>query len=102
MRFLPDLKKLVNVEEKSASPVHNPANKPDPSGLPYTPSAIVYRPASCKCYISTSSVPEPLDQGCHIRLTKPSATPPRDDAFMTSLQLYTTSVFEKLVDVVTE
>ena len=44
MRFLPDLKKLVNVEEKSASPVHNQANELDLSGLPYTPFAPVYRP----------------------------------------------------------
>ena len=86
MRFSPDLKMLVNVEEKSASPVHNPANEPDLSGLPYTPSATCLQATfTCKSYLSTSSVPEPSDQNSHTRFTNPSASPPRDDAFITSL-----------------
>ena len=39
------------------SPVHNPANDPDMSGLPYTPSSPVYRPPSPVDH--TLSVPEP-------------------------------------------
>ena len=36
----------VVIEEKLASPIHIPANEPDLSSLPYTPSSPVYGPPS--------------------------------------------------------
>ena len=72
------------------SPVYNPANDPDMSGLPYTPSSPVYRPPSPIDH--TPSVPDPSDQDCHIRFTDPPASPPKDDAFISLLQQHTVSM----------
>ena len=68
------------------SPVYNPDNEPDLSGLPYTPSSPVYRPPSLVDYTPSAitSVPEldQPDQDCYIKLTDPPGSPPKDDAFI--------------------
>ena len=67
------------------------------SGLPYTPPSPVYRHPSPVDYTPSAitSVPEldQSDQNCHIRLTDPPASQPKDDAFIASLQQHTASVY---------
>ena len=77
------------------SPVYNPDNEPDLSGLPDTPSSHVYRPPSPVDYTPSAitSVPEldQSDQDCHIKFIHPPASPPNDDTFIASLQQHTAS-----------
>ena len=77
------------------SPVYNPDNRPDLSGVPYTPSSLVYRTPSPvdSSPLAITSVPEldQLDQDWHIRSTDPPASPPKDDAFIASLQQHTST-----------